>query len=205
MAPTSERHHIVAVKIAKEGKGTNAVAMMCAGMPVANLLGVPVGTFLSHMFSWRIPFCQLYRARTHHLIHDSQMGSGCRSTAKQRYEGTVPFPPQQGSVAHHRRHLPGQWRHPLLVQLYLAAASDGGRIQRSQHLSADDSCRRRNGSRQSGECLACRPLQAGPLYLLSPVSAAAALLLTFFLAPFGWVSVVLMFICCACLFWHRIA
>ena len=36
---------IVAVKIAKEGKGTNAVAMMCAGMPVANLLGVPVGTF----------------------------------------------------------------------------------------------------------------------------------------------------------------
>lgn len=30
--------------------------------------------------------------------------------------------------------------------------------------------------------------------------AAAALLLTFFLAPFGWVSVVLMFICCACLF-----
>ena len=30
--------------------------------------------------------------------------------------------------------------------------------------------------------------------------AAAALLLTFFLAPFGWVSVVLMFICCTCLF-----
>jgi hypothetical protein len=30
--------------------------------------------------------------------------------------------------------------------------------------------------------------------------AAAALLLTFFLAPFSWVSVVLMFICCACLF-----
>ena len=30
--------------------------------------------------------------------------------------------------------------------------------------------------------------------------AAAALLLTFFLAPIGWVSVVLMFICCACLF-----
>ena len=56
MAPTSERVTIVAVKIAKEGKGTNAVAMMCAGMPVTNLLGVPVGTFLSHMFSWRVPF-----------------------------------------------------------------------------------------------------------------------------------------------------
>ena len=32
---------IVAVKIAKEGKGTSAVAMMCAGMPFANLMGVP--------------------------------------------------------------------------------------------------------------------------------------------------------------------
>lgn len=30
--------------------------------------------------------------------------------------------------------------------------------------------------------------------------AAAALLLTFFLAPIGWVSVVLMFVCCVCLF-----
>ena len=47
---------IVAVKIAKEGKGTSAVAMMCAGMPFANLMGVPLGTFLSHAFSWRVPF-----------------------------------------------------------------------------------------------------------------------------------------------------
>ena len=42
---------IVAVKMAKEGKGTKAVAMMCAGMPFANLMGVPLGTFLSHAFS----------------------------------------------------------------------------------------------------------------------------------------------------------
>ena len=47
---------IVAVKIAKEGKGTSAVAMMCAGMPFANLIGVPFGTFLSHNLSWRVPF-----------------------------------------------------------------------------------------------------------------------------------------------------
>ena len=47
---------IVAVKIAKEGKGTSAVAMMCAGMPFANLMGVPLGTFLSHHLSWRAPF-----------------------------------------------------------------------------------------------------------------------------------------------------
>lgn len=47
---------IVAVKIAREGKGTSAVAMMCAGMTVANLVGIPVDTFLSTHFSWRIPF-----------------------------------------------------------------------------------------------------------------------------------------------------
>lgn len=42
---------IVAVKIARKGKGTSAVAMMCAGMPFANLIGVPLGTFLSHSIS----------------------------------------------------------------------------------------------------------------------------------------------------------
>lgn len=47
---------IVAVKMAKEGKGTKAVAMMCAGMPFANLMGVPLGTYLSHTISWRVPF-----------------------------------------------------------------------------------------------------------------------------------------------------
>ena len=45
-----------------------------------------------------------------------------------------------GALAHHCGHLPGQWRHPLLVQLHLAAAADGGRIQPCQHLAPDDSC-----------------------------------------------------------------
>ena len=35
---------------------------------------------------------------------------------------------------------------------------------------------------------------------LRPLRFLIFLLLTFFLAPFGWVSVVLMFICCVCLF-----
>ena len=47
---------IVAVKLAREGKGTGAVSLMCAGMTVANLMGVPFGTWLSHQFSWRMPF-----------------------------------------------------------------------------------------------------------------------------------------------------
>lgn len=47
---------IVAGKLADEGKGTEAVSIMIAGMTVANLFGVPLGTSLSHMLSWRVTF-----------------------------------------------------------------------------------------------------------------------------------------------------
>lgn len=47
---------IVAEKMAKEGKGTSAVAGMVSGMTIANLIGVPMGTFLSHEFSWKITY-----------------------------------------------------------------------------------------------------------------------------------------------------
>lgn len=43
---------IVAQKLAKEGKGTSAVAGMISGMTVANLIGVPLGTFISHQYIW---------------------------------------------------------------------------------------------------------------------------------------------------------
>ncbi len=47
---------IIAEKVADKGKSSQAVALMVSGMTIANLLGVPLGTFLSHMVSWRIPF-----------------------------------------------------------------------------------------------------------------------------------------------------
>lgn len=47
---------IVASKLADEGKGSAAVSIMIAGMTIANLFGVPLGTSLSHTISWRIPF-----------------------------------------------------------------------------------------------------------------------------------------------------
>lgn len=47
---------IVAGKLADEGKGSEAVSIMIAGMTVANLFGVPLGTSLSHMISWRVTF-----------------------------------------------------------------------------------------------------------------------------------------------------
>ena len=47
---------IVAEKLADEGKGSEAVSIMVAGMTVANLFGVPLGTSLSAEISWRVPF-----------------------------------------------------------------------------------------------------------------------------------------------------
>ena len=47
---------IILSKIAPPGKVTVAVAGMIAGMTVANLVGVPLGTWLGLQFSWRYTF-----------------------------------------------------------------------------------------------------------------------------------------------------
>lgn len=47
---------IMAEKLASKGKGAEAVAIMIAGMTVANLFGVPLGTLLSTTISWRATF-----------------------------------------------------------------------------------------------------------------------------------------------------
>lgn len=47
---------IVAEKLADKGKGSEAVSIMIAGMTVANLFGVPLGTSLCAMISWRVTF-----------------------------------------------------------------------------------------------------------------------------------------------------
>lgn len=47
---------IILSKIAPPGKVTLAVAGMIAGMTVANLVGVPLGTWLGHEYNWRYTF-----------------------------------------------------------------------------------------------------------------------------------------------------
>ena len=47
---------IVAEKLADKGKGSEAVSIMIAGMTIANLFGVPLGTSLSNSISWRVTF-----------------------------------------------------------------------------------------------------------------------------------------------------
>ena len=47
---------IIAKKIAPPGKETEAVSIMIAGMTVANLIGIPAGTYIAHVLSWHYLF-----------------------------------------------------------------------------------------------------------------------------------------------------
>ena len=47
---------IVADKLADNDKKNQAIAIMVSGMTIANLAGIPLGTFVSHNFSWRYLF-----------------------------------------------------------------------------------------------------------------------------------------------------
>lgn len=47
---------VVAAQLAKKGKEAQAISIMFAGLTFANLVGVPLGTKLGQIFSWRLTF-----------------------------------------------------------------------------------------------------------------------------------------------------
>lgn len=47
---------VVAINLAKKGKEARAIAIMFTGMTLANLIGVPIGTYIGHHYSWRITY-----------------------------------------------------------------------------------------------------------------------------------------------------
>lgn len=47
---------VVASRLADRGKEAKAISMMFAGLTFANLVAVPLGTYVGHQFSWRITF-----------------------------------------------------------------------------------------------------------------------------------------------------
>ncbi len=47
---------VVAAKLAKPGKSAQAIATMFTGLTLANVLGVPLGTYLGHQYNWGISF-----------------------------------------------------------------------------------------------------------------------------------------------------
>jgi len=47
---------VVAASLAKPGKEAQAISVMFTGMTLANLAGIPLGTYVGHHFSWRITY-----------------------------------------------------------------------------------------------------------------------------------------------------
>ncbi|MEP6845671.1 MAG: MFS transporter [Panacibacter sp.] len=47
---------VVASKLAEPGREARAVSVMFAGLTIANIIGVPLGTYIGHNISWRISF-----------------------------------------------------------------------------------------------------------------------------------------------------
>lgn len=47
---------VVAIYLAPPGQSSRALALMFTGLTLANVLGVPLGTLLGQMTSWRLPF-----------------------------------------------------------------------------------------------------------------------------------------------------
>lgn len=47
---------VVAMKLARKGKSAQAIAMMFSGLTVANVIGVPIGTYIGQEFGWSMSF-----------------------------------------------------------------------------------------------------------------------------------------------------
>lgn len=191
---------IVAVRLADEGHKTGAVSIMIAGMTIANLLGVPLGTALSSSISWRCPFgivilCSLlviyyiwkwvpqidalpdcsYRSQFRFL----------RKGAPWLILGATMF--GNGSVFCWYSYITPQLIYeggfaPNIIPMLMIAAGFG---------------------MVAGNLISGRLSDKyGPGHVVRCTLAVLvmALLLTFALAQYGWLSAVLMVVCTACLF-----
>jgi len=47
---------VVASRLADKGKEAQSIAIMFSGLTIANVVGVPIGTYIGHNFSWRYTF-----------------------------------------------------------------------------------------------------------------------------------------------------
>lgn len=47
---------VVATKLARKGKSAQGIAIMFSGLTIANVIGVPFGTYLGQQFSWSVSF-----------------------------------------------------------------------------------------------------------------------------------------------------
>ncbi len=191
---------IIAVKVAKEGHGSMAVSLMCAGMTIANLMGVPVATFLSTHLSWRLAFAiaALCAAATLYSIH--------------RWMPDIEPEPDHGIKAqfHFLKNLD-----PWLIILATVFCNGGIFCWYSyispllQEVGGFTAYQVSVLMIVAGVGMVLGNLLSGKLSERTPAGkvafrfqllAAVALLAIFFGARWGWLSAAMMFVVCGCLF-----
>lgn len=191
---------IVAYRLADESHKTRAVAIMCAGMTFANLLGNPVATLLSGALSWRLAFAVIAVGSLVDLLLVARFVPNLDPLPGSGYKGQFRF----------LRHLDPwliilatmfgnggilawySYISPALVDegglsasllpLYMAVAGLGMVI----------------GNLLSGWM--SDKYKAGLTAMVLQGVAGLALLAVFFTVEWGYVHLALMFVCCGCLF-----
>ena len=149
---------IVAERLADKGKGSEAVSIMIAGMTIANLFGVPLGTSLSTMLSWRATFLLVGIWGIVILYYIWRWVPHVEGLKDTGFKGQFHFLEDSGSLAHSRCYgVRQRWR-ILLVQLYQPYADEYFRFLHRKYYSADDSCRIRYGHGKSYQRAPLRPL-----------------------------------------------
>lgn len=191
---------IVAYRLADESHKTRAVAIMCAGMTFANLLGNPVATLLSGALSWRLAFAVIAVGSVVDLLLVARFVPNLDSLPGSGYKGQFRF----------LRHLD-----PWLIIL-ATMFGNGGILAWYSYISpalVDE----------GGLSASLLPLymalaglgmvignllsgwmsdkyKAGLTAMVLQGVAGLALLAVFFTVEWGLVHLALMFVCCGCLF-----
>ncbi|MEN1933010.1 MFS transporter [Escherichia coli] len=101
----------------KPGKVTAAVAGMVSGMTVANLLGIPLGTYLSQEFSWRYTFLLIAVFNIAVMASVYFLGAGYSRRGERKAARTISLFAQPSPVVNFRRHDVWQRRCVCSVQL----------------------------------------------------------------------------------------
>ena len=191
---------IIAYRLADESHKTRAVAIMCAGMTFANLLGNPLATLLSSTLSWRLAFGVIALGSLIEIFLVTKFIPNLSPLPDTGYKGQFHFLKHfdpwliilatmfgNGGILAWFSYISSTLVETgglpaSLLPLYMALAGLGMVI--GNLLSGYLSDKYNPG-------LTAATLQG---------IAGLALLLIFFTAQFGYVHLILMFLCCACLF-----
>lgn len=121
---------IAARAMADKGQEGRAVAVMVLGQTLANTLGVPFGTLLAGMVSWRAAFVFVAIWALCSLLLIWRLVPQIEAVADARPGRTVPLPGQARPLDRAGCGLPGQYGDLLLVELRLSLARDRRRLER---------------------------------------------------------------------------